>query len=335
VITYILGAGASRHAGYPLTCELGRSLRDWAVGTESSWGAFIQGAFELYGDLEDLEKVLTDLHERPDGSPAGKLSKMHCGNMIGAFNVAIPELFHFLGQQTPASQDLYGKLAHQRVSPGDTIVTFNYDLACERALRNAGLWEIGNGYGFDLGLESIPRSKVKLLKLHGSTNWMGVLFGGNMGFSQASSVYDQRPAVFGKRNFTFLGYSEDIRDPISAHITRTGGIPALILPTLHKNFFHQTTFGREWKPFWDDIWRQAGESLRVSEKVVVIGYSMPAADERARDLILKCTNPNAEVGVFSGSASNLICRAFHDCGYKTAMSAGSGYFEDFLCMGNF
>jgi hypothetical protein len=125
---------------------------------------------------------------------------------------------------------------------------------------------------------------------------MGILFSGNMGFSQASSVYDQRPAIFGKRDFTFLGYGEDIRDPLTVNITRTGGSPALILPTLHKNFFHQTSFGHEWEPFWDDIWRQAGESLRVSEKVVIIGYSMPVADERARDLILKCTNPNAEVG---------------------------------------
>jgi hypothetical protein len=182
-------------------------------------------AFELYGGLENLERVLTDLHERPDVSPAAKLSRMHCGNMIGAFNVAIPELFHHLGQNASSGHDLYAALARDRIQPGDAVVTFNYDLACERALHNAGLWEISNGYGFDLGLESIPRSKVKLLKLHGSTNWMGVLFGGNMGFSQASSVYDQRPAIFGKRNFAFLGYSEDIRDPLTANITSTGENP--------------------------------------------------------------------------------------------------------------
>jgi hypothetical protein len=330
MVTYILGAGASRHAGYPLTCGLGGSLRDWAIGTDSPWGGFIQEAFELYGGLENLESVLTDLHERPDGSPAAKLSRMHCGNMIGAFSVAIPELFHHLGQNASLARDLYAALAREKMRPGDAVVTFNYDLACERALRNAGLWEVGDGYGFDLGLESIPRSKVKLLKLHGSTNWMGVLFGGNMGFSQASSVYDRRPAVFGKRNFTFLGYGEDIRDPLTAQITRTGGNPALILPTLHKNFFHQTTFGHEWEPFWDDIWRQAGASLRASGKVVIIGYSMPVADERARNLILKCTNPSAEVRVFAGADSVSICRAFHDSGHKTAVSAGSGYFEDFL-----
>jgi len=171
---------------------------------------------------------------------------------------------------------------------------------------------------------------VKILKLHGSTNWLGILFGGNMGFSQALSVYDHRPAVFGTREFAFLGYGEDIRDPLTANVTRTGGNPALILPTLHKNFFHQTTFGREWEPFWDDIWGQAGEALRASKKIVVIGYSMPVADERARDLVLKRTNPNAEVAVFSGSDSDSICRAFRNRGYENVMSVGNGYFEDFL-----
>ncbi len=277
-----------------------------------------------------MERILTDLHDRPDGSPAATVSRMHCGDMIGAFNVAIPELFHGLRRNTSSSPDLYTALAREKIQPGDAIITFNYDLACERALRNAGLWEVGDGYGFDLGLESIPPSKVKLLKLHGSTNWMGILFGGNIGFSQASSVYDQRPALFGKRDFTFLGYGENTRDPLTANITRTGGSPALILPTLYKNFFHQTTFGHEWEPFWDGIWRQAGESLRASERLVIVGYSMPIADERARDLILKCTNPSAEVWVFSGADSASICRAFRDSGYKTAVSAGRGYFEDFL-----
>ena len=70
--------------------------------------------------------------------------------------------------------------------------------------------------------------------------------------------------------------------------------------------------------------------LGISDKVIIIGYSMPVADERARNLILKCTNPNAKVLVFSGSASGSICQAFHSCGLKAAVSAGSGYFEDFL-----
>jgi hypothetical protein len=329
--TYILGAGASRHAGYPLTCELGKFLCEWAIKTESPWSGFIQEAFELYEGLENLERVLTDLYERPDGSPAAKLSRMHCGHMIGAFNFAIPELFYLLRQQAPISTDLYDTLARQKVRPGDTVVTFNYDLAYERALRNAGLWEVSNGYGFDLGIEPIPPSKVKILKLHGSTNWLGILFGGNLGFAQVSSgVYDHRPAVFGGRDFSFLGYGEDLRDPLTANITRTGGNPALILPTLHKNFFHQTTFGREWEPFWDYIWSQAAEALRGSEKIVIIGYSMPVADGRARDLILKSANRSAEVRIFSGSGSDSICRAFRDCGYPNVTSAGNGYFEDFL-----
>jgi len=146
---------------------------------------------------------------------------MQCGNMIGAFNVAIPELFHDLRHNTSLARDLYHALAQEKIKPEDTVVTFNYDLACERALHMAGLWEVSDGYGFDLGVEWIPSSKVRILKLHGSTNWLGILFGGNMGFSQASSVYDHRPAVFGKREFAFLGYAEDMRDPLARARTAT------------------------------------------------------------------------------------------------------------------
>src|ERR1700730_12595843 len=149
MITYLLGAGASRHAGYPVTYELGRFLRGWAIENESPRSGFIQEAFDLYGSLENLETVLTDLYERPERSPAAKLSRMHCGNMIGAFNVAIPELFNHLRQHASSTHGLYGALARERAAPEDTIVTFNYDLACERALHAAGLWEVSNGYGFD------------------------------------------------------------------------------------------------------------------------------------------------------------------------------------------
>jgi hypothetical protein len=106
MLTSILGAGASRHAGYPVTNELGRFLRDWAIKNESPWSGFIQEAFDLYGGLENLETVLTDLHERPERSPAAKLSRgcfskvtrklcpAACGDQVvkGAFTARNPLL---------------------------------------------------------------------------------------------------------------------------------------------------------------------------------------------------------------------------------------------------
>jgi len=74
----------------------------------------------------------------------------------------------------------------------------------------------------------------------------------------------------------------------------------------------------------------AGQSLRSAEKIVIIGYSMPKADERARELLLKQSNPDAEILVFSGSRTDGTCEDFRKSGFQTFNSFGSGYFEDFL-----
>ena len=292
MVAFVFGAGASLHAGYPLTAHLGNHLHDWARQNDAfMWRGYLEELFEQYGGLADLERILTELHEQPPGSPAAASSKMHCGNTIGGLRVAIPEFFHSVRGNSIPGRDLYRELARSKLRDGDTILTFNYDLACERALRTEGAWEIGDGYGFSLGVGMAPPSKTKILKLHGSTNWLGILFDGNMGFCAASNVFGPSPCLFGERDFTYLGYSGDVRDPLCKGLSRAGGDPALILPTLHKNFFHQTTFGREWEFFWNCIWEQAQQSLHSAEKIVMIGYSMPEADERARELLLENSIP--------------------------------------------
>jgi hypothetical protein len=329
--TFVFGAGASLHAGYPLTVGLGDHLLDWARQNDAfMWRGYLEELSERYGGLADLERILTELHERPAGSTAAEFSRERCGNTIMGIKVAIPEFFNSVRGNSIPGRDLYGEFARRKIRDGDTTLTFNYDLACERALRTEGAWEIGDGYGFSLGAGITPSAKTRVLKLHGSTNWLGILFDGNMGFSQVSNVYGPRPCLFGERDFTYLGYSKDVSDPLRKGVTRTGADPALILPTLHKNFFHQTSFGLEWEPFWNYIWEQAQQSLRSAERILVIGYSMPEADERARGLLLKQSNPDAEILVFSGSRTESICEDFVRNGFRNVSSFGNGYFEDYL-----
>jgi hypothetical protein len=336
--TYVLGAGASRHADYPLTSELGPRLRDWV---NQNWVDGVLGLntqtvndlCEYYEGLTDLEQILTDLYERPVGSKAAALEKSSCGAALTALRVAIPEFFNSLQQAPIRGPDLYLSLAQNHVHKGDAVVTFNYDLAVERALRTAGLWEIGDGYGFSLGDDITPSSQARVLKVHGSKNWLGLLFGGGIGFSQASSVYGPRPVLFRESDFAFLGYSKAVRDPHSRGIGRTGGEPALILPTLHKNFFNQTHFGHEWEPFWNLLWSQAANSLQSSARIVIIGYSLPPADERARELLLTQSNKDAEVHVFCGSRTAVICEAFREAGFRTVKTSEKNHrFEDFLSL---
>jgi hypothetical protein len=330
MVTYVLGAGASLHAGYPLTASLGDHLHRWSLRNDFMWCGLVDELHELYDVLMDLEKILTELYERPAGSRAATLNETHCGSIIGALRVAIPEFFNWVRLEPVDGPDSYRELARHKIRGGDVILTFNYDLSCERALRTEGLWEIGDGYGFSIGGDITPSSKVKVLKLHGSTNWLGILFGGITGGSYAPNVYGSRPCLFGENHFTYLGYSKDVRDPLCKGISTTGGERALILPTLHKDFFHQTPLGREWERFWNDIWNRAAEGLHSSERIVIIGYSMPSADERARELLLQRSNPRAEILVYSGSRTKTICEEFRVRGFHAVTSSGEGKFEDFL-----
>jgi len=330
---FVLGAGASVHAGYPLASNLGEDLHTWAcLNRQTAAGqksGFLESLRALYGNLADCECVLTELIECPAGSRAESLTQMQRGHALGAIEELVPEFFWSLSQNNGTS-NLYDDLARNHIRDGDVVLTFNYDLACERSLKRAGLWEIGDGYGFDVSPEQITPSKVKILKLHGSINWLLLIFGGIAGGSSVSSVYGPRPAVFGDRYFSYLGYPPEFHDPLARGITKTGGEPSVILPALHKKFFNETFAGRELQPFWDAMWGMAGEAVHCTDKIVILGYSMPQADERARELLLNESNPDAKILVFSGGSTQDICEGFQVKGFREVSSSGSCKFEDYL-----
>lgn len=327
--TYVLGAGASRHAGYPLALELGNALREWAYRSRDpsdDYRTYIDQVLELYGHLR-FEEILTDLIECEPGSRAATIQRPIRGQLLWALRESVREFFNDLRGQ-PA--EYYERLANEYIRPDDVIVTFNYDLALERTLKRADLWEIGNGYGFPLNIE-IPPSKTKILKLHGSTNWWALLFGGTTGFSQADSgALGVRPVIFFKPEFEFLGYPPGILDCQCRGLDRGAGHTAIIMPILRKRFYEQTSFGREWEPFWQELWNQASRALQFSEEIVVIGYSMSSADQKARELLFGNSNKMARISIFCGSLSDSLCREFQQHGFPRVQTAGASLFEDYL-----
>jgi hypothetical protein len=85
--------------------------------------------------------------------------------------------------QNGPSETLYRYLL-DFCGPDDTFVTFNWDTLLDRALVDTGGWNPNDGYGlsFTSVLDSTWKARVegtpgfstnwKLLKLHGSTNWL-------------------------------------------------------------------------------------------------------------------------------------------------------------------
>jgi hypothetical protein len=102
------------------------------------------------------------------------------------------------------------------------------------------------------------------------------------------------------------------------------------MPTLHKRFFVKTTFGREWEPFWEQIWGLAEQALQSSDKIVLIGYSMPTADEAARTVLFNTPNKDATITICSGSRSADIRDELASHGFKRLETFRNGLFEEFL-----
>jgi hypothetical protein len=330
--TYVIGAGASLHAGYPLARDLGISLLEWVSKewpSDHDYRNLLEQMADLYGGLGNIEQVLTDLDECLPGSRAATLEGPVRANLRANIRFVMREYFNCI-RNTPSP--LYERLAREHIGPGDVIITFNYDAACERELKRARLWEISDGYGFSLGIDEIPQSKTKVLKLHGSVNWWGLIFGGSTGFSVVPgwNSLGSRPTLFFRPDFVFLGYPEQTRDPECGFVDKAAGIPAIIMPTLKKHFFEHSSLGHEWDPFWQSLWQQAGCALASAERIAIIGYSMPQADEAARALLLEQSNRNAEITVYSGSASREIQDEFVGRGFPHVRVSGRSRFEDFL-----
>src|SRR5260370_2165491 len=241
---FVLGAGASLHAGYPAAMAMGEELATWAEQDETEGLRYRDDFRELrneFGSLSDFERVTTVLLE---DKAAGKRQT------IPDVGTAISKFFDSI-RNRPAQ--LYDRLAKERVQRGDVIITFNYDMAIERSLKAAGVWNIIDGYGSAITLQvrETPTSGVRVLKPHGSTNWWGSLFGGALGYGAAHNSIGEGPVFFFDPDFEFLGH-KGVRDPKAP--SSSALLSALIWPAWSKQFFMKTAFGNEWEPFCNSLW---------------------------------------------------------------------------------
>jgi hypothetical protein len=299
---YVLGAGASRHAGYPLASELGSKLRQWCEGRNDARD-LASVLDHLDGGLHGLEQLLTD-------ADAGRITIPAWPQCRALFQQGIREFFRSV---RPHEAVGYRGFSIGRIQPGDTVITFNYDVSLERELRRAAKWSVEDGYGFPITQSGPQRSPARVLKLHGSANWIAFLFGGlTSGFAQIDpwKSLGGRP-VIPTDELRFLGY-EDLEDEMfrgGAYLT------TMILPTYTKKFSFTTNFGR-FELFWDSLWGQASSCLQNAASLVLAGYSMPAADDRARALLLENCNKHVECTILCGGDTARIGTELRAAGYS-------------------
>ncbi len=359
---YVLGAGASKHAGYPLAGNMGAPLFAWMrkqVNSPNSYPAVAQFLEETLGQCDNIESLLSRAQILIDrGETVGESLPKRLGAgesfegrvaqvvrlAVEAHENAVPPrslVQHHHGKLREALRDWFVELrepgvgrsyacfANHVVKPADWVLTFNYDSSVERELRLTGKWDIGDGYGFDV--DGFPRgSVVNVLKLHGSAGWLALASGlpaPGSSKGEPRVFADPRPA-FPSSELEFLGY-RSVSDPMFPVASPVE--PLLIMPDKKKRFWIDTGGDPEWGWFWQGLWDKAADALRRTDRIVICGYSMPAVDEMARDLLLDAPNKSAEIVVLSGKTrTKQIVDEYQRKGYARAVASRESYFEDWV-----
>ena len=152
----------------------------------------------------------------------------------------------------------------ERIHPGDTLITFNWDLLQEVLLTQRKRWSYEDGYGMrttpEKSFASHP-SPTTILKLHGSCNWA-------LSHQQDEGLWMEDTHFFG---------SLDHDAPVVASLGSTSHYgTSLIVPSYRKDPSRVRVLQR--------MWRLAEDVLSKAETLVVLGYSLPDADVLVRRL---------------------------------------------------
>jgi len=151
----------------------------------------------------------------------------------------------------------------QRMGSDDAIVTFNYDLVAERAIKK--LQDVSTFGPWIYCFELRPGDAIRvptIYKLHGSVNWRPQERNHEFSVRQKSwKDFDQGPGY--RAHSTSNSTSAD-ENPFP-----------ILLPYWDKKV--------ERRP-WNSIWRSAAAALARTTKLIIWGYSLPLTDLKAYEL---------------------------------------------------
>jgi hypothetical protein len=283
---FVLGAGASAFAGYPLAPGLLAFIRNF----RSLEARTNERASRIISKLNDAEMLFSrNVVRDPNGvanleelltylelyhSFPGTMFSLNPWSPSDSADIRLVVTQKFLEYQYDLNKNTWGTGARpgavgevseawaRLIEPGDVILTFNWDILHEVVLWRSGRWSYRNGYGFECegqGQRERP-SRTLVLKLHGSVNWVQedeaapVAYVAHVSdFFPDSRDWDWRPH-----------YSEAQADSGRK----------LLLPTYLKDISSNKVLL--------NIWTEAHRMITEAKELVVVGYSLNPVDHPAR-----------------------------------------------------
>lgn len=277
----VFGAGFSKPAGGPLLRELFEPAYVQLSGAAPDVLYALADLTAKNGDTHAIEQVFTEIWR--EARTKGTLN--FGGNSVRAEHVWRQLTLHLTAVcariRLRRNSNLWRTYASYLYNTYETsrsldVVTFNYDLLAEQLLDDLNI-RYGYGDVRDLELNDGNRrgalkrygADVQVLKVHGSANW---------GYCEACPKADDTSGLL-------VAY-EDAYVPTSRRRTcpycNTGLLePGIVPPVVGKAGEIRGMAG---------VWGHARKVLKRADKVVVIGYSLPAADYEAVSLLREATS---------------------------------------------
>ena len=312
-VVFFFGAGASVADGIPLQgCILPKALsqsrvRDSQVGREVL--RFLERFFGLDGKpnkMPSLETVFAFLDYFISRNE--HLDSEHSVSRLREFQECLVKIIHFVigqrGETNASTHRVFWEVVGSR-NRNVSIVSLNYDSVLDEAFDflyakhayidyciNLLNYDFEEDMGFNWWID--PRDPVthwggnpvpiKLLKLHGSVNWKFCRACRRVLLTPWSTEIDLEQGAF----FSDFGENDDVK---AEYLCPVDGcrFETLILPPAYVKDLRN--------PIVSTIGSEIEQELRITKKIVVVGYSLPDADVHLRALFAKSLSRDTHVVV--------------------------------------
>jgi hypothetical protein len=272
---FILGAGASKHCGYPLTNDILREVTKKASDEHKfhihnfikhQYPNFI-ASYRNYPNIEDVLSLL-DVSIRMKSEVPDSQYNLYTTDVSEIRRIILRNIVQYFFQilnDVDSNMPIY-KFA-DCLTKKDVVISFNWDLNLEKALK-----DLKKKYSYDLN----AKNKITILKPHGSINWYQ-LKEINLKERKRTPLYDGINDEEDERLHVFRYF----RSPKSE--VNKDFIPYIVPPTINKAIDI---------PEIRKIWRDIFQSLSYVPQINVLGYSLPNFDLNSRYIIRTAIREN-------------------------------------------
>jgi len=330
-ITFFLGSGFSyllagiKRQNKFLESVFEKDRKDWVIDTISNKDE--KKVVKKYKDIEFLLSYIyhRDQEER-DPENHVKNRKLNYKRAIINFRMAMNEYLSEKKDHDLNAQRMFQDLIENLEKNKTDFITTNYDLSLENALNLTGK-DAANSYCF-LENENNPSSNIKrILKLHGSINWLESRNIRNGEISRGIEEKELNQHIYDNVKNEIL--NEIIKEKNSVKKdqfeNRYYEYKSKIYTPVTIPFYFQKSdwYSQRWSSLFKlRIWKVALDILKETDVIIFIGYGFNPGDYPVTALLNKAKCWNKKI-INIGT-----CEKFHDVGI--ALNACSGkYLNEF------